>query len=247
MRSPSKTRGYSFEQALQAEGLSVIAEIKRRSPSAGILNADLNVVELACRYRDGGAACLSILTEETHFGGSAEDLQQAREATGLPVLRKDFLTDFKDIKETYAMSADALLLIVADIEPNRLRPLHELAFELGMDVLTEIRNARELEAALEAGACMISVNQRSNPKSECFSIDYGKAVAMSRFFTGMKNITKVAASGIGVPRGTRIEDLATAGYDAVLIGEALITAVDPIAMLQSLLADAESTAGHPNC
>ena len=239
MKKSPEARGHSFERALQTEGLSVIAEIKRQSPSAGVLDAGLDAAELACRYREGGAACLSILTEEAYFGGSYEDLRRAREAAGIPVLRKDFLTNFKDIKETHAMGADALLLIVADIKPSRLRPLHELAFGLGMDVLIEIRNARELETALEAGAYMIAVNQRSNPKSECFTIDYGKAVRMSRFFAGLESITKIAASGIGIQGGTRIEDLATAGYDAVLVGEALVTAADQVSMLRSLLADAE--------
>ena len=243
MRNPSKARDHSFEQALQTESLSVIAEIKRRSPSAGMLDIDLDAAELACRYRDGGAACLSILTEKTHFGGSSEDLQRAREAAGIPVLRKDFLTDLKDIKETHAMGADALLLIVADIEPCRLRPLHELAFELGMDVLTEIRDARELAAAIEAGAHMIAVNQRSNPKNERFTVDYGKAVAISHLFAGLDNITKIAASGIGIQGGTRVEDLAMAGYDAVLIGEALVTADDPATRLRSLLANAERVSG----
>ena len=235
MKNLPEARGYSFEKALRTAGLSVIAEIKRRSPSAGTLNSGLDAAELARCYRDGGAACLSILTEATHFGGSPEDLQRARAAAGIPVLRKDFLTTFKDIEETHAMGADALLLIVADIEPSRLRPLHELACELGMDVLTEIRDAHELETALEAGAYMIAVNQRSTPKSERFTVDYGKAVAISHLFAGLANITKIAASGIAIKGGTRVEDLATAGYDAALIGEALVTADDPVAMLQALL------------
>ncbi len=239
MKNLPEARGYSFEKALGTEGLSVIAEIKRRSPSAGILNSGLDAAALARCYRDGGAACLSILTEATHFGGSPEDLQRARAAAGIPVLRKDFLTTFEDIEETHAMGADALLLIVADIEPSRLRPLHELACELGMDVLTEIRDVHELETAIEAGAYMIAVNQRSHPKSKRFTVDYGKAVAMSRLFAGLENITKIAVSGIGIQGGTRVEDLATAGYDAVLMGEALVTADDPVAMLRVLLASTE--------
>ena len=238
--------GFRFERALRAEGLSVIAEVKRRSPSAGDLNAEADAVELACRYRDGGATCLSILTDGPRFGGSPEDLRSAQSATGLPTLRKDFLTTEDDIRESAAMGADAALVIVDDVDAALLRPLHELAAELGLDVLTEIRTEPELELAVNAGARMIAVNQRSQPKDTRFTVDYGKATAMSRLFDQLDSgIVTVAASGIGVPGGTPISEIVDAGYDAALIGEALVTAADPTALLKALLAEAAETQPAP--
>ncbi len=228
--------GHGFKKALLAEGISVIAEVKRRSPSAGPLHADADAAALARQYRAGGAVCLSVLTDGPRFGGSPDDLRRAREAAGIPVLRKDFLTSFEDVRETSAMGADALLLIVADMDESMLRPLQELALTLGLDVLTEVRTERELEVAVANGAYMIAVNQRSEPKDARFTVDYDKAVAMSRLFPRMDDgIVTVAASGIGVEGGTRMEDLAVAGYDAALIGEALVTAPDPTAKLDALL------------
>ena len=217
-----------------SEGLSVIAEIKRQSPSAGVLATDVDVAELAKAYRAGGAVCLSVLTDQARFGGSAQDLEQARQATALPVLRKDFLSRAADIYQTKAMAADALLLIVADIQPLRLGPLHSLALDLGLDVVTEIRQPSELTAALAAGAYMIAVNQRSQPEAEHFSLDYDKALVISHLFKDLKDVITIAASGIGTANGTPIEAVLGAGYDAVLIGEALMTAPDPAAKLAAL-------------
>ena len=216
----------------------MIAEVKRRSPSAGTLNAGADAAEVACRYRDGGAACLSVLTDGPRFGGSPEDLQRARAAAGIPVLRKDFLTTLEHVRESSAMGADATLVIVDDVDASLLRPMHELALELGLDVLTEIRNEPELELAVDAGAYMIAVNQRSQPKATSFTVDYHKAVEMGPRFAQLDGIVSVAASGIGVGGGTTMAEIAGAGYDAALIGEALITASDPTARLSELLADA---------
>ena len=237
-RPPAGSVGFGFKQALLAGGLSVIAEVKRRSPSAGDLNAGADAVEVACQYRDGGAACLSVLTDGPRFGGSPEDLRRARTATGIPVLRKDFLTTLDDIRESSAMGADAALLIVDDVDPALLRPLHELGLELGLDVLTEIRTESELELAVAAGAYMIAVNQRSQPKATTFTVDYDKAVEMGPLFDQLDSrIVRVAASGIGVEGGTTMREIVDAGYDAALIGEALITAPDPTARLRELLSD----------
>ena len=236
-RTPANT-GHAFKQALATDKLAVIAEIKRRSPSAGILRAEMDVAELAQQYQIGGAVCLSVLTEATGFGGSVDDLQTAREATGLPTLRKDFVTSFEDVHETQEMGADALLLIVAEIKSSMLQPLHKLAREIGLDVLTEVRNEQELKVGVSAGADIILVNQRNQPKEASFSVDYGKAVAISHLFANLDdNIAKVAASGIGIKGGTQIKDLVVAGYDAVLIGEALVRAPEPAAMLSSLLSN----------
>ena len=144
-RPPTGSLGYEFKRALLSDGLSVIAEVKRRSPSAGNLRADADAAELACQYRDGGAVCLSVLTDGPRFGGSPEDLQRARAAAGIPVLRKDFLTTLEDVRESSAMGADAMLVIVDDVDASLLRPIHELALELGLDVLTEVRTGPELE------------------------------------------------------------------------------------------------------
>lgn len=228
--------GFRFRQALAGPGLAVTAEIKRRSPSAGELDPNLDAAELAVKYRQGGAACLSVLTESARFGGSTADLKAARLASGLPTLRKDFLTTPADIEASKEMGADALLLIVADIDPAQLRPLHRLAFDLKLDVLTEVRNRAELAAATAAGANMIAVNQRSDPKSSQLTVDYGRALEMARFFDRLDPApVRVAASGIGVEGGTPVAALAEAGYDAVLVGEALVLAPDPAKRLRQLL------------
>jgi len=224
-----------FRDALRGEGVSVIAEIKRRSPSRGALRAGADAVALARAYEAGGAACVSVLTDGERFDGSAQDLRDVRAAVGVPVLRKDFLTSEQDIRETREMGADAALVIVADVAPVLPGPLHELAFELGLDVLTEIRTESELEAAAECGADMIAVNQRNDPKDAEFTVEYDKAARMGPLFDQLgPGIVKVAASGIGVPGGTTIAEIAAAGYDAALIGEALVVADDPAATLRSL-------------
>ena len=227
--------GYRFRNALAVDGISVIAEIKRRSPSRGQLRSDIDAAVLARAYQDGGAACISVLTDEHRFGGSAQDLHRARSGTSIPVLRKDFLSTAQDIHDTVEMGADALLLIVADIGAEQCQRLQALALTLGIDVLTEVRTREELETAVEHGAYMIAVNQRNDPKTPQFTVDHHKAVTMSRMFDQIDSrIVKVAASGIG-PDGTPIAAVAEAGYDAALIGEALVKADDPTAALQALL------------
>ena len=228
--------GYRFRDALKSDGLSVIAEIKRRSPSRGAMRLDAQPASLARAYQDGGAACLSVLTDTPRFGGSREDLIEARSAVDIPVLRKDFIRDALAVHDTRKMGADALLLIVADIGAERCQRLQELALTLGIDVLTEVRTEEELEDALNHGAYMIAVNQRNDPKAPEFTVDHDKAVNMSRMFDQIDaGIVKVAASGIGVPDGTSFAAIADAGYDAALIGEALVTADDPAARLRGLM------------
>ena len=229
------SRAGRFKQALLAgDEVAIIAEIKRRSPSRGDLNATLDPAELAVAYRDGGAACLSVLTNQEMFGGSGGDLAAASKASGLPVLRKDFITSVDDVHESHQMGADALLLIVADLATAQLAELHELAFTLGMDVLTEVKSEAELEAALEAGADVIGVNQREKPKSAAFTMDYQRAERMAQLFPD--HVVKVAESGIAVPGGTTMAAVRDAGYDAALIGEALVTSGDPVGRLRELLA-----------
>ena len=231
--------GHRFAAALREAGLSVIAEIKRRSPSRGALNADADAADLASEYKAGGAACLSVLTESERFGGSPEDLQAAKTVTGLPVLRKDFLRTLDDVRDSHAMGADAMLVILADIDPAALPPIQQLALSLGVDVLTEVRDEAELDTAVDLGAYMIAINQRDNPESAKFTVDYDKAVRVSRCFENIDDrILLIAASGIGVPGGTSMRAITEAGYDAALIGEALVVADDPPELLRDLLADA---------
>ncbi|WP_420637926.1 indole-3-glycerol phosphate synthase TrpC [Candidatus Poriferisocius sp.] len=227
--------GGRFKQALVAgDEVAVIAEIKRRSPSRGDLNADLDPATMAVAYRNGGAACLSVLTNQAMFGGSGDDLAAAAHASGLPVLRKDFIATARDVRESQAMGADALLLIVADLSAPDLAELHHLAVSLGLDVLTEVKSESELATALEAGADIIGVNQREKPKSAAFTMDYQRAERLAPLIPD--HVVKVAESGIAVPGGTTMAEVRAAGYDAALVGEALVTADDPVRALKQLLA-----------
>ena len=229
------SRAGRFKQAILAgDDVAIIAEIKRRSPSRGDLNTELDPAQLAVAYRDGGASCLSVLTNQEMFGGSGDDLAAAAQASGLPVLRKDFITTVEDVHESLAMGADALLLIVADLTTTKLAELHQLALSLGMDVLTEVKSEEELESALEAGADIIGVNQREKPKSAAFTMDYQRAERMAPLLPD--HLVKVAESGIAVPGGTTMAQVRDAGYDAALIGEALVVSGNPIERLQELLA-----------
>ena len=229
------TRAGRFKRALLAsDDVAIIAEIKRRSPSRGDLNAGLDPAATAAAYRDGGACCLSVLTNQEMFGGSGDDLSAAAEASGLPVLRKDFITSVEDVHESHAMGADALLLIVADLTGTQLAELHELTLSLGMDVLTEVKSEEELGTALEAGADIIGVNQREKPKSQAFTMDYQRAARLAPLLPD--HVVTVAESGIAVPGGTTMAEVRDAGYDAALIGEALVTSGNPVERLIELLA-----------
>jgi indole-3-glycerol phosphate synthase len=217
-----------FRAALAgATELAVIAEIKRRSPSKGALDVDLDAAELATVYAEAGAACLSVLTDEEFFGGSVADLQAAREASGLPVIRKDFTVSAHDVADARLMGADAVLLIVAALQGGELIELHELAVELGLDVLVEVHDEPELEVAVEAGATLIGVNQRD---LVTFEVDHERAARMAKAIPS--DAVKVAESG--VRGGADARRLADAGYDAVLVGETLVTADDVPATLRAL-------------
>lgn len=220
------TRG--FRAALTAEpGLGVIAEIKRRSPSKGDLFVDLDPAGLAMTYEDAGATCLSVLTDIEHFGGSVADLRAARAVTSIPVLRKDFTVARNDVCDARTMGADAVLLIVAALRPRLVRELHELAVGVGLDVLVEVHDEAELEVALDAGADLIGVNQRD---LVTFEVDHDRAVRVVAAIPA--GVVTVAESG--VRDGSDAAALAAAGYDAVLVGETLVTAADPGAALTAL-------------
>lgn len=205
--------------ALSAPGLCVIAEVKRASPSKGPLAVDLDPAEVAREYEAGGAAMVSVLTDEAFFAGSPEDLRAARAAVSLPVLRKDFTVSPRDLYEARAMGADACLLIVAALARRELEELFELASSLELVPLIEVHDEAELEVAGELGARLIGVNQRDLAS---FDVDPTRAARLRpRFPPGA---LAVAESGI---RGRAdAERLADAGYDAILVGESVVTAPD---------------------
>ena len=225
-RSMPTTRGFRAALA-DREQLGVIAEIKRRSPSKGELHVDLDPAAMAATYERGGAACLSVLTDAEHFGGSVADLRAARAACSLPVIRKDFTVSERDVLDARIMGADCVLLIAAALDPAELAGFHALAVEIGLDVLVEIHDERELEHALAAEATLIGVNQRD---LVTFQVDHERAVRMASVIPD--HAVKVAESGV---RG--VEDarsLRAAGYQAVLVGETLVTSGDPAAEVTAL-------------
>ncbi|MDE0803156.1 MAG: indole-3-glycerol phosphate synthase TrpC [Acidimicrobiales bacterium] len=220
------TRG--FRSALATvDGLGVIAEVKRRSPSKGDLFAGLEPAVLAGDYERGGATCLSVLTDTESFGGSADDLRSASAGCSLPVLRKDFTVAERDVYDARIIGADAVLLIAAALDDRELRDFHALASELGLDVLVEIHDEAELERAHAVGATLIGVNQRD---LVTFEVDHDRAVRMAKLFPD--DVVCVAESGVRGPDDAAA--LAAAGYDAVLVGESLVTSGDPAGAVASL-------------
>jgi indole-3-glycerol phosphate synthase len=221
-------RGFREALARDAAGrLAVISEIKRRSPSKGDLNAGLDPAEMARTYEAGGASCLSVLTDVEFFGGSIADLQAARAACSLPVIRKDFTVSPFDVVDARLMGADCVLLIAAALSVHEVADLHGLATDIGLDVLVEIHDEVELEAALAAEATLIGVNQRD---LVTFQVDHERAVRMAGVIPD--HVVKVAESGVRGEQDAR--SLRAAGYHAVLVGETLVTAADPAETLRSL-------------
>ncbi len=221
------TRG--FRAALAGgERISVIAEVKRRSPSKGDLFAELDPVSLARTYESAGASCLSVLTDEQYFGGSVDDLRAARDAVGLPVIRKDFTVDARDVCDARIMGADCVLLIAAALDDTELADFSCLAFEVGLDVLIEVHDERELERAIVCTkGDLIGVNQRD---LITFEVDTDRALRVAAEVP--PNAVKVAESGVS-GRDAALR-LASVGYDALLVGEHLVTAEDPGVALEAL-------------
>ena len=218
-----------FRAALaSADHLAVISEIKRRSPSKGDLNAGLDPAVMAATYERGGASCLSVLTDEEFFGGSVADLQTARSACALPVIRKDFTVSLHDVVDARLMGADCVLLIAAALAPSELVEMHALAVDLGLDVLVEIHDEGELEVAIVADATLVGVNQRD---LVTFRVDHERAVRMAGAIPD--GVVKVAESG--VRGGADARSLEAAGYHAVLVGETLVTSGDPAASIRELI------------
>jgi indole-3-glycerol phosphate synthase len=216
-----------FSEAVSRPGLSLIAEYKRRSPSAGPLRPDAGVTEVVEAFERGGAAAISVLTEPHHFGGSLADLREARGASGLPILRKDFVIDPYQVYESAAIGADAILLIVAALEPGELASLHAEARSLDLDVLVEVHDESELETALEIDAALIGINNRDLTD---FSVDVDRTLALLSDVPAGKAV--VSESGLN--SRDQLDELERVGVDAVLIGESLLRAEDVEAACRTL-------------
>ncbi|MCG8917244.1 indole-3-glycerol phosphate synthase TrpC [Actinokineospora sp. PR83] len=216
-----------FVAALRAPGLSVIAEVKRRSPVKGSLTADFRPVDRALAYQRGGAAALSVLTHEEGFGGAPEHLARIREHCALPLLRKDFVVDDYQVHEARAIGADAVLLVVSALSRARLGELIGLVGSLGMTALVEVHDAEEAEAAVAAGATAIGVNHRD---LRTFTIDMDLTARLAPLITP----ERVLVAESGVRTAGEASALRAAGADAVLIGEALMRADDPAALVAAL-------------
>jgi len=225
-----------FAEALARHGTSLIAEHKRRSPSAGEIRAGGPCAELVRAYERGGAAALSILTEETHFGGSLEDLREAKQATGLPILRKDFTVDPYMLFEAKAAGADAVLLVVGSLPGSQLGELYSAARELDLDALVEIWDQDELEQALEIDADVIGINNRN---LEDFTVDVGRTFELLADVPAGKTVV----SESGIVQREQIEELEQVGVDAVLVGEAVMRATDPEGAVRALAGYEEQAAG----
>ena len=207
--------------------ISIITEIKRKSPSKGILNTNVDVQQFASSYENAGAVGISVLTEDKYFGGSIDDLIKTKEITSLPVLRKDFIIDEFQIWQSRAIGADVILLIAAILNPERLLQFRKLANSLGMEVIIEIHSQNELERALKASPDIIGINNRN---LSTFAVDLSTFTTLRSFIPD--DIVCIAESGIH----TRKDMLYARnhGADAVLIGESIISSDDPFKKIQYL-------------
>ncbi|TMK99543.1 MAG: indole-3-glycerol phosphate synthase TrpC [Actinobacteria bacterium] len=217
----------SLREALRAPGIGVIAEFKRRSPSAGVLRVAADAGELARAYERGGAVALSVVTEGPHFDGSLRDLREARASSVLPILRKDFVIDAYQLHEARAAGADAVLLIVAALGAHELAQLHAEAGALGLGVLVEVHDRAELALALDAGAELLGINNRD---LRDFSVDVARTSQLMAEVPG--EATVVSESGIA--NAAQLAALEQQGVHAVLVGESLMRAPDPAAALLAL-------------
>jgi indole-3-glycerol phosphate synthase len=223
----SGREGRPFAEALSSPGTSLIAEHKRRSPSAGTIREGVSCADIVRAYEAGGAAAVSILTEEANFGGSLADLAEARAATDLPILRKDFTVDPYQLYEAKAAGADAVLLVVGSLERGDLGSLHALARDLDLDAIVEVSLPEELDVALEIDADVLGINNRD---LEDFSVD------LQRTFDLIADVPvgKVVVSESGIHARHQIDELEQVGVDAVLIGETLMRAPDPEVAVREL-------------
>ena len=216
----------------RADSVNIIAEIKQRSPSKGIICADFNPVRIASSYAGAGAAALSVLAEEDFFGGSLDHLEAIRNRVALPLLRKDFIFDEYQLHESVSAGADAVLLIVAILEDELLATLIELAGKLGLDALVEVHSSYEIERAIKAGASLIGINNRD---LTTFAVDLETSIELA----GLAPTGSVLVSESGIHYGADIRRLKSAGFNAFLVGQHLMSANDPGAALAQLIREAE--------
>ena len=230
----AQPEGRPFAEGLARPGTSLIAEHKRRSPSAGTIREGVSCADVVRAYERGGAAAVSVLTEEAHFGGSLADLREARAATELPILRKDFTIDPYQLYEAKAAGADAVLLVVGSMDPQELARLYREARALDLDAIVEVAHEDELEVALEVDVDVLGINNRN---LEDFSVD------IQRTFDLLADVPagKVVVSESGIRTREQIEELEGVGVDAVLIGETLMRAPDPEAAVRDLTRSEEPT------
>lgn len=217
----------ALRQALSNVGTNIIAEFKRRSPSKGVIRANADPTLVARSYQKGGAAAISVLTEENFFDGSLDDLRAVKEAMSLPVLRKDFIVDAYQIYEAAAAGADAVLLIVAALEDEQLVSLRELTEELGMDALVEVHDSVEMKLAASTGATLIGVNNRD---LRTFQVSLETSIKLAR--EAPKQAVLISESGLG--SATDLQRLRSVGYHGFLIGESLMRAENPEELLRAL-------------
>jgi indole-3-glycerol phosphate synthase len=220
-----------FAAALSRPQVNIISELKKASPSKGLLREDFRPIELARGFENAGAAALSVLTEEEFFQGSAKDLRDARRACEIPVLRKDFIVDAWQVWEARAIDADSFLLIVAALSDAALKDLLALGRELGMEPLIEVHTRAELDRAIGAGAKIIGVNNRD---LKTLKVDLGTSFELVKLIPD----ECMAVCESGIRDGAEIKRLRVAGFDAFLIGEHLMTQADPGAGLSALIASA---------
>jgi indole-3-glycerol phosphate synthase len=214
--------------ALKGDHIRLIAEVKQASPSRGMLSPNFNPIKLAQNYAEGGASAISVLTEANYFMGSIEHLAAIKEVVGLPLLRKDFIFDLYQVYESRAYGADALLLIAAILGPNQLKELVSLSHSLGLRCLVEVHNEGEVERAVFSEAEIIGINNRD---LNTLSVD----INMTRRLRPLIPQERIVVSESGIKSKRDIEKLMKWGVDAVLVGEALVTADDVLAKMQELL------------
>jgi indole-3-glycerol phosphate synthase len=226
-RSKLPADAHCFLNALQNQQINIIAEIKKRSPSKGVIRAEFDPVSIARNYTENGAAALSVLTEEDFFDGSLEDLKAVRQATSLPLLRKDFVFDEYQIYEALLAGADAILLIAAMLEGDEFNDLMQMAYDLGLDVLVEIHDREEAEKVLKYAVRLLGVNNR-NLRTFVTTLNTSLELASEL----PRNLTLVSESGIRSRED--IEQLRAAGFSAFLIGEEFMKSADEGAALRQL-------------
>jgi indole-3-glycerol phosphate synthase len=223
-----RPNSHRFRRALLGDGINIIAEFKRRSPSKGVIRAEADLVKIVTSYEAGGAAALSVLTEENYFSGSLEDLRAVKKSVDLPVLRKDFIFDEYQVYESAAAGADAVLLIVAaldDVQVTSLRTLIE--DELGMDALIEVHTGEEMQRATACGAKLIGVNNRN---LHTFEVSLETSLSLAK--AAPPGAVLISESGLN--NATDLARLHDAGYRGFLIGESLMRSEDPEAALREL-------------